>query len=105
MELSKNDWQLFRKKLAGWQGAYMARLVQQYAELLAADLPASDKFWQLEERINQDKKTSGVILSVKKSKVIWDLVDLLESDVITLADLDGFSPELLAAVQFIMARL
>lgn len=99
MELSKKYWRLFRERLTGWQEDYMTRLVKQYAELLDGDLPASSKFWQLEERINQDKKTPGVRLQLKKSTVTWNIAYFLDCDVITFADLAGFSTELVEAVR------
>lgn len=40
-ELSKKDWKLFREKIPGWQEHYMEGLIEQYAELLSGDLPAS----------------------------------------------------------------
>lgn len=51
MEASKRDWKLFRDKIASWQESYMEKLVKEYAALLKDDLPASSKFWALEERI------------------------------------------------------
>ena len=29
------DWKLFRKKIAGWQEAYMEKLVREYMDLLS----------------------------------------------------------------------
>lgn len=34
MELSKNDWKLFRERLPGWQERYMDKLTREYAEFL-----------------------------------------------------------------------
>lgn len=30
MEVSKNDWKLYRSRIAEWQEAYMERLIQEY---------------------------------------------------------------------------
>lgn len=37
MECSKNDWKLFRTKIAQWQENYMDRLNKEYIELLSGE--------------------------------------------------------------------
>jgi hypothetical protein len=59
--VNESDWKLFRKKLPGWQEAYMEKLTQEYAAILAGPGLASEKFWKLEKRINSDKRCTGVI--------------------------------------------
>ena len=63
-------------------------------KLISEDEPASKKFWAFEERINSDKRTPGVQLILKKSKIDWDLARLMNDGVITATDLEGFSEEL-----------
>ena len=53
VECSKDDWKLFKTRIADWQENYMARLNRQYAEILNTDQAASVKFWELEKRINK----------------------------------------------------
>ena len=56
MDISKKDWKLYREKLPGWQERYMEGLVKEYIDILSSDeKEASDKFWELEERIKKDK--------------------------------------------------
>ena len=62
MEFSKSDWKLFRACIAEWQENYMERLVKEYIDMLNGNGNASDKFWELEERIKKDKKHPGVML-------------------------------------------
>lgn len=62
MEVSKNDWKLFRARIGDWQEAYMGRLTKEYIDLLSGDENASDKFWELEELIMKDKKHPGVFV-------------------------------------------
>ena len=63
MDISKKDWKLFREKLSGWQENYMEGLVKEYANFLNDDKkPASEKFWELEKRIKEDKRHPGVIM-------------------------------------------
>ena len=105
MEISKNDWKLFRENLAEWQENYMERLNKEYIALLSADdKNASDKFWELEKRINKDKKHLGVIMEMSKSEAIWNIVDLIRLDVIAYEDLADFSDDLKQAVKMIFDR-
>ena len=93
MEVSKSDWKLFRERVVDWQEAYMERLVKEYMDLLDGAENASDKFWKLEERIKKDKKHPGVMLELSKGNMIFDIVALINSDVIITADLADFSNE------------
>lgn len=56
--------------------------------------PASTKFWGMEDKIKKDKKTPGVFLSLRKANMKWDIVRLVNDDVIDINDLKGFSEEL-----------
>ncbi|WP_330387710.1 hypothetical protein [Butyrivibrio fibrisolvens] len=105
MEVSKSDWKLFRNKIGEWQESYMARLNQEYIEILQrADNNPSHNFWDLEERIYQDKKKPGVCLELRKSNVYWDIARLIGDDVIKFDDLEDFSDELKLAVKTILSR-
>ena len=104
MEISKSDWKLFRARIAEWQEAYMERLVKEYMDLLDGAENASDKFWKLEERIKKDKKHPGVMLELSKGNMIFDIVALINSDVIITADLADFSDELKESVDFLLSR-
>ena len=102
MEVSKSDWKLFRDRLGDWQEAYMERLIKEYMDLLDGAENASYKFWKLEERIKKDKKHPGVMLELSKENMIFDIVALINSGVITTADLEGFSDKLRESVDFLL---
>lgn len=103
MDISKKDWKLFREKLSDWQEKYMEGLVKEYVNFLNDDKkPASDKFWELEKRIKEDKHHPGVIMEMSKSEVIWDIVRLIRLKVITYDDLSDFSDELKQEVERIL---
>lgn len=103
MDIRKKDWKLFRERLSGWQENYMEGLVKEYANFLNDDKkPASEKFWELEKRIKEDKRHPGVILEMSKSEVLWDIVRLIRLKVITYDDLSDFSDELQMEVKRIL---
>ena len=103
MDISKKDWKLFRERLSSWQENYMEGLVKEYADFLNDDKkPASEKFWELEKRIKEDKCHPGVIMETSKSEVIWDIVRLIRLKVITYDDLSDFSDELNQEVERIL---
>ena len=104
VEISKKDWKLYRERLPEWQEHFMERLTKEYIELLSAPGNASDHFWELEERIRQDKKNPGVLLNVTKSNAIWDIAVFVGRGIITMDELDGFSPDLVEAVKLILSR-
>ena len=102
MEVSKSDWKLFRERIGDWQEAYMERLVKEYIDLLDGAENASDKFWKLEERIKKDKKHPGVMLELSKGNMVFEIVALINSGVVTTADLEDFSDELKESVNSLL---
>lgn len=100
MEISKSDWKLYREKIIGWQENYMARLNKEYIDLLSAnDKSESDKFWELEKRIKNDRQHPGVIIEMRKSNALFDIARLIGLGVITYDDLVDFSNDLQQAVK------
>ena len=76
---------------------------KEYVNFLNDDKkPASEKFWELEKRIKEDKRHPGVIMEVNKSEVIWDIVRLIRLKVIAYDDLSDFSDELKMEVKRIL---
>lgn len=93
-DVAESDWKLFKKMLPQWQERYMERLVGQYIEILNGSGEASSRFWALEERINRDKLSSGVIANdIRRSTMHREIANLLIDNVITLNDLEGFTEE------------
>ena len=50
------------------------------------------------------KNNPGVMLELSKGNMIFDIVVLINSGVITTADLEGFSDELRESVDFLLHR-
>lgn len=103
MEVSKRDWKLFREKIGGWQENYMELLAHEYIALLqSTDKHPSEKFWELDERIQTDKRAPGVHLELNKDNIYWDIARLIYDKAITINDLDDFSDELKESVKKIL---
>lgn len=101
---TERDWKLFRSRLPQWQEAYMEKLNREYVTLLTSDGSASEKFWALEDRIKKDRHHVGVLADVRRSKLIWNLLSLLNEGAIVRADLDGFSEGLLETLDSYLTR-
>lgn len=104
MQISEHDWKIFRKNIPDWQERYMERLEMEYIALLQNEKSASVKFWELEKRIKQDKKSPGVIIDMRRSTAINNIVSLVLDGVILLDDLEVFSDELKEAVKYIVEK-
>ena len=104
MEPSKKDWKLYREKVPGWQENYMERLIEDYVSYLSSTEPASTKFWTMEKRMKQDKKTPGVCIEISKGNMIFGLVRFLQDEVIVFSDLDEFSEKLRETVRLLWER-
>ena len=100
----ESDWKLFRKKLPKWQEAYMDKLNQEYIQILTGPGDASDKFWELEKRIKNDKHNVGVVAEMRRSVMFPNLINLLREGAITPGDLDDFSEELRESLAFVTSR-
>ena len=94
MEISKSDWKLFRELLPMWQERYMERILEEYKEIVDSNKIASSRFWELDERIKNDKKKYGVIVrDLRKSEVEFITVMLIREGAITEEDLMSFSSD------------
>lgn len=93
--VAERDWRLFKELLPKWQENYMAKLIDQYIEILNGDGEASDRFWALEEHINRDRLCCGVLMEdIRRSTMRRQIACLLSDNVITLNDLDGFTEDI-----------
>ena len=73
-------------------------------DYLCSDLPASNKFWEIEKRIKRDRKTLGVCIELTKSDMFWNIAELINDKVISMDDLEEFSDDLEEAVALIVRR-
>ena len=94
-DVAERDWRLFKELLPKWQERYMAKLIDQYIEILNGDGEASDRFWALEKHINRDRLCCGVLMEdIRRSTMRRQIARLLSDNVITLNDLDGFTEDI-----------
>lgn len=101
MEPTKKDWKLFREKVKEWQERYIASINQEYIALLNSDMPPSSKFWELDNRIKNDRKSPGVIIELRKNRMVFDIAMFIRDGIIGDNDLEGFTDELVEEVKFI----
>ncbi len=101
---TKRDWTLFRSKIGSWQEAYMGRLCDEYIELLSGDGDPSEKFWKLDKRIRSDKRNPGVQLQMTRTNFIYNIISLINNDVISMKDLEDFSDDLKETVRVFLER-
>ena len=91
---TERDWKLFRAKLPEWQENYMDKLNKEYTEILNSDKLPSEKFWELEKRILNDKEHVGVTAVMSRSRFLDNIFSLLYEKAIVYEDLSDFSDEL-----------
>ena len=97
----ESDWKLYKSKIGDWQESYMEKLCKKYIELLSSDKLPSERFWELEKRIRDDKRATGVVVTNSRSKLTDNILDLLHEGAITFDDLSDFSEELQEKVSFL----
>lgn len=101
MNIAETDWRMFKKKLPIWQEAYMERLNQEYIDILSGNGNASEKFWQLEKRVEKDRKSPGVITEMTRRNAIPCIVGLLSDGIIAPNELEGFGKDLVETVLYL----
>lgn len=82
----------------------MDRLNREYIELLSGDGDPSDKFWALDKRIRADRRRPGVLLQMRRTDFIYNLMALINDGVIGIEDLADFSDDLKETVKFFLER-
>ena len=93
--VNEKDWKLLKKLVPVWQEKYIQKINKEYIDILSKNNSSAQNFWELENRIRQDKKHPGVILDLRRSTMHMNLMLLLSYEVITFDDLKEFSNELL----------
>ena len=87
----EHDWKIYRANIARWQENYMSKLLCEYKKIIDIPLNPSERFWQLHERIKNDRRKPCVLIESKRSILFDNLAELLNDEAITLDDLSQFS--------------
>ena len=82
----------------------MGRLCDEYIELLSGDDDPSEKFWQLDKRIRSDKRNPGIQIEMTRTNFIYNIIALINNDVISIEVLEDFSDELKETVKGFLER-
>lgn len=90
----ESDWKLFRKLVPIWQENYMERLLAEYQKIINENNNPSTRFWKLNDRMMNDKKSPGVLINMRRSKMYENIEIMLRDKVINYNDLAEFSEEL-----------
>ena len=80
----------------------MNRLCREYIDLLSSDIKASNRFWELEKRIKDDMKKTGVVVTMSRSKMIFNIVNLVYDGAISMDDLEEFSDDVKESVRMLL---
>ena len=73
--------------------------------LLSDNHAPSEKFWDLERQVNEDKNRenrAGVQLAMRRSALLDNIVNLINDGAIALEDLDNFSDEFKETMRFVI---
>lgn len=100
IEINESDWKLYRSRIADWQETFMEKLCKEYISILQDDKNASDRFWELHDKIKEDSTKTGVIARNAHSSTLYNILNLLQKGAITTADLEGFSDDLIERIKF-----
>lgn len=103
-EFTEKDWKLFRSKIVEWQENYMNKLNEEYIAILTQDKNPSEKFWQLYKNIKKDVNKPGVIIDMRRSVLIENIIQLLRDGVIQMESLNEFSEVLQDTIHIILRR-
>lgn len=90
-EFKEDDWKVFRNKIPVWQERFMTSMIDEYTRLMMGGGKGSDKFWKLKEKIDGDAKKKGVVIEMRRSMMVNDIIALFKEGTIAEKDLDGFS--------------
>ena len=82
----------------------MEKLCREYLEILCKETQPSERFWELEKRINDDKHHIGIRVRMSRSNMDINILNLIREGVITLDDPAEFSDELQNHMRLIAER-
>ena len=88
---NESDWILFREKRKEWIDRYYTRLLTECAGGLYGPGTPSERFWNLEKHIHEQKRILWRLGDFSRSTMFRVIMDMLELEIITFRDLEGFT--------------
>lgn len=83
----------------------MAGLIRSYVQLLKDEkMDTSDRFWELWKRLNNDRRTPGVVIEMNKGSMLWNLARFVNDGLVPEEELAEFSEDGQEAVGLILRR-
>ena len=99
--MSEKDWKVLRKNMPMWQERHMQKLLEEYVVILTKQENPSTRFWELEKRIREDKKSIGVVVDMRRSQMENIVLQLLHEEIITVDELCDFTDEFRERIEYI----
>ena len=98
----ESDWKLFSKKFYEWKDRYTERFISDYKAILDSDETATDKFFELQDRIYKDSRAVVFHLPgmFSRNNMHLNIMALLNNGVITIDDLSEFSDDVKEMAEF-----
>ena len=79
---------------------YIANLSKEYIEILLRDGSFAKNFWNFPNKIYKDKRKIGVVIDMRRSRMINNILELLDDKVIDFNDLEEFRDELKETIKY-----
>ena len=93
-EFIESDWKIYRERRSVWIENFMDRICKQYIDLLASGASATERIKTLYSSLQKDTGKIDIVVRDSRTYMKQNIRHLLEEDVISLKDLEGFSSEL-----------
>lgn len=99
------DWKIFRKLVTPWIERYFQEKNESYIRMLRSEGRARDKWWKLKDLMKNDIKVIESGTDMSRSCLIDDLSILAANGIITVDELEKFTPKMQDQVIRFLGRL
>lgn len=99
------DWKIFQKLVTPWIERYFQKKNESYIRMLRSEGRARDKWWKLKDLMKNDIKVIESGTDMSRSCLIDDLSILAANGIITVDELEKFTPKMQDQVIRFLGRL
>lgn len=99
------DWKIFRNLVTPWIERYFQKKNESYIRMLRSEGRARDKWWKLKDLMKNDIKVIESGTDMSRSCLIDDLSILAANGIITVDELEKFTPKMQDQVIRFLGRL